>query len=46
MFASKYTESLAEMGRTIDSYAVEYPQATRIRPTRLLDRGARGASTA
>jgi PPOX class probable F420-dependent enzyme len=43
-FASKYAQSLAETGRTIDSYAVEYPQAIRIRPTRLLDWGARGAS--
>jgi PPOX class probable F420-dependent enzyme len=42
-FASKYAESLAETGRTIDSYAIEYPQAIRIRPTRLLDWGARGA---
>jgi PPOX class probable F420-dependent enzyme len=45
MFASKYAQSLAETGRTIDSYAVEYPQAIRIRPTRLLDWGARGASS-
>jgi PPOX class probable F420-dependent enzyme len=43
-FASKYAQSLAETGRTIDSYAVEYPQAIRIRPTRLLDWGARGDS--
>lgn len=43
-FASKYAQSLAEMGRSIDAYAVEYPQAIRIRPTRLLDWGARGAS--
>jgi PPOX class probable F420-dependent enzyme len=43
-FASKYAEALAETGRTIDSYAAEYPHAIRIRPTRLLDWGARGAS--
>lgn len=44
MFTSKYAASLAETGRTIDSYATEYPQPIRIRPTRLLDWGARGAS--
>ena len=42
-FASKYAEALAEMGRTIDSYVTDYPQPIRIRPTRLLDWGARGA---
>jgi PPOX class probable F420-dependent enzyme len=42
-FASKYAQSLTETGRTIDSFAAEYPQSIRIRPTRLLDWGARGA---
>jgi PPOX class probable F420-dependent enzyme len=45
-FATKYADALAETGRTIDSYAAEFPQAIRIRPTRLLDWGARGASGA
>jgi PPOX class probable F420-dependent enzyme len=40
-FASKYAVSLNEAGRTIDSYVGEYPQAIRIRLTRLLDWGAR-----
>jgi PPOX class probable F420-dependent enzyme len=41
-FESKYAGALAETGRTIDSFAAEYPQAIRLRPTSLLDWGARG----
>jgi PPOX class probable F420-dependent enzyme len=45
-FASKYADSLAEAGRTIDSFVAEYPNALRIRPTRLLDWGSREATNA
>jgi PPOX class probable F420-dependent enzyme len=44
-FATKYAESLAESGRTLPAFAAEYPQAIRIRPTRLLDWGAREATS-
>jgi PPOX class probable F420-dependent enzyme len=40
-FAAKYAGSLAETGRTMDGFAQEFPHALRIRPTRLLDWGAR-----
>jgi PPOX class probable F420-dependent enzyme len=45
-FASKYAKSLAETGRTIDSFGAEFPNALQIRPTRLLDWGAREATSA
>ncbi len=40
-FAAKYADSFAETGRTVDAFAAEFPNALRIRPTRLLDWGAR-----
>ena len=41
-FAVKYAEALGDAGRTVEAFAEEYPSALRIRPTRLLDWGARG----
>jgi PPOX class probable F420-dependent enzyme len=40
-FASKYADVLATDGRTISSFRAEYCCAVKIRPTRLLDWGAR-----
>lgn len=40
-FATKYGAVLALEGRTLSSFAADYPCAVRIRPTRLLDWGAR-----
>ena len=40
-FASKYAEVLATDGRTVASFAADYPCAVKIRPIRLLDWGAR-----
>jgi PPOX class probable F420-dependent enzyme len=45
-FAAKYAGSLAETGRTMDGFAQEFPHALRIRPTRLLDWGARETTSA
>lgn len=43
-FAAKYADSFAVGGRTVEAFAAEYPHALRIRPTRLLDWGAREAA--
>jgi PPOX class probable F420-dependent enzyme len=40
-FAAKYADALREAGRTVEGFAADYPSALRIRPTRLLDWGAR-----
>jgi PPOX class probable F420-dependent enzyme len=40
-FATKYGAVLALEGRTVSSFAADYPCVVRIRPTRLLDWGAR-----
>jgi PPOX class probable F420-dependent enzyme len=45
-FAAKYADSLAETGRTVDGFATEFPNALRIRPTRLLYWGSRETTTA
>jgi PPOX class probable F420-dependent enzyme len=42
-FRDKYRTALAEAGFTAEAFAAEYPQVVRIRLTRLLDWGARGA---
>jgi PPOX class probable F420-dependent enzyme len=42
-FARKYRATLAEAGYTIASFGAEYPLVVRIRLTRLLDWGVRGA---
>ena len=41
-FAAKYADALREEGRSVEAFAADYPSALRIRPTRLLDWGARG----
>jgi PPOX class probable F420-dependent enzyme len=43
-FETKYAGALAETGRDLESFVAEFPHALRIRPTRLLDWGAREAS--
>jgi PPOX class probable F420-dependent enzyme len=45
-FAAKYADSLAATGGTVDSFAADFPTALRIRPTRLLDWGARSTTHA
>jgi len=40
-FAAKYAAQLNEAGHSIDWFAAQFPRALRIRPTRLLDWGAR-----
>jgi hypothetical protein len=43
-FATKYAEALASAGWSLSSFLAEYPCALLIRPTRLLDWGAREQS--
>ena len=40
-FVAKYAALLTEAGHSIDWFSTEFPRALRIRPTRLLDWGAR-----
>jgi PPOX class probable F420-dependent enzyme len=40
-FAAKYADALRETGRSAEAFAEDYAHAIRIRPTRLLDWGAR-----
>jgi PPOX class probable F420-dependent enzyme len=43
-FARKYAEAFQSNGFTIDSFALQFPHAIRVRLTRLLDWGAREAT--
>jgi PPOX class probable F420-dependent enzyme len=42
-FAAKYAEALDANGQSLDAFAAEFAVALRVRPTRLLDFGARSA---
>jgi PPOX class probable F420-dependent enzyme len=43
-FVHKYAGAFQSNGLTIDGFALQYPHAIRVRPTRLLDWGAREAT--
>jgi PPOX class probable F420-dependent enzyme len=45
-FATKYADALRDQGGSVETFAADYPSALRIRPTRLLDWGARELSGA